>query len=762
MQEERIPRSRKPWFGRAMFFLFAVLVPLVTWGVEIGTRMCAECLFDPMPTAVHSLLILMVPVANFVVRRDVEWGDRLRPGIGLLSGMAVGVAGFYTVMFAPLTPLGVVTIPFCGIGFLLLAPALSLIGALSARAMLGRKWGIHPPGFWRGVGIAMLVLLLAELPGAATRLGMHAAAGGSHGGLSMLRAIGDEEFMLRSCYVRPSSTTDMLSFLLSLDDPLDPEEARKIYYRVTGRPFNASPPPPSVHERGLLADEDWVWDSEQGAEDVGGRLKHLFLEDSIMVATLDPDAALGYTEWTLVFRNDHGWQNHEARAQIALPPGGTVSRVTLWVEGEPREAAFGSRSQTRQAYEEVVQQSRDPLLVTTAGPDRVMLQCFPVPARGGTMKVRIGITAPLELESNALTLARLPYFVERNFTQERDVPHTVKVDSPATLEATRLESPELGRLEGKVPDLYLADVLIQAARDPSVRRVWASDRTGTMVTGALREAAPGRPERPVFVVDGSSRMQSVVQEISAAMPATRVIFAGDELQEMPASELGGASFVGGQDAVPALMRAFAEPGATVVYIHAPQPVELAPVEELRPLVQKGSRLYDFQVGLGPNRVLEALDGLENVEVVRRRGSVGEDLQGFLAGLEEPRLQMLLSQITVPAGEESSDHLVRLWAASQVEDLRGKGHLDEAVKLAVGQQLVTPVSGAVVLENTEQYERAGLQAVDPGTVPTIPEPEVWALVLVCLAVLALARQRRAGVLSEARRGPHRRWTADGRR
>lgn len=103
------------------------------------------------------------------------------------------------------------------------------------------------------------------------------------------------------------------------------------------------------------------------------------------------------TVWTLEFRND-GVPDRETRAQILLPPGGVVSRLTLWANGEEREAAFAGRSKVRAAYQEVaVQQRRDPVLVTTAGPDRVLIQCFPVPRNGGTMKVRLGITAPLLL-----------------------------------------------------------------------------------------------------------------------------------------------------------------------------------------------------------------------------------------------------------------------------------------------------------------------------------------------------------------------------
>jgi hypothetical protein len=61
--------------------------------------------------------------------------------------------------------------------------------------------------------------------------------------------------------------------------------------------------------------------------------------------------------------------------------------------------------------------------------------------------------------------------------------------------------------------------------------------------------------------------------------------------------------------------------------------------------------------------------------------------------------------------------------------------EEAVELAARYQLVTPVSGAVVLETQEQYRQAGLQPVDAGSVPTIPEPETVLLLAVAAAILA---------------------------
>ena len=85
------------------------------------------------------------------------------------------------------------------------------------------------------------------------------------------------------------------------------------------------------------------------------------------------------------------------------------------------------------------------------------------------------------------------------------------------------------------------------------------------------------------------------------------------------------------------------------------------------------------------------------------------------------------------------HLARLWAAEEVSRLCDARHSTDAMQLAARYQLVTPVSGAVVLETQAQYQRAGLQPAPPETVPMVPEPSPVGLLILGLALVAAGRR-----------------------
>jgi len=490
-------------------------------------------------------------------------------------------------------------------------------------------------------------------------------------------------------------------------------------------------------------------------------------------AVAEPDAATTYCEWTLEFKNVSSVQR-EARAQILLPPGGVVSRLTLWVNGEEREAAFGGRSDVRAAYKQVaVAQRRDPVLVTTCGPDRVLMQCFPVPADGGTMKVRVGITAPLVL--NSLDHGRFlwPKFVERNFRIAPDFKFSAWIDSPQklTTSAKELAGENSGgkvTLHGTIAEANLADVMIE--RSPEIRSAWTPAlETNQIILQHIEEAEAQHVPRIVMVVDGSVGMagskRGIADAVSKLAPGCEVsvLVGNDEAEKLfvapgrldeagvktLTSEMRHLHCGGGKDNLPALVEAWDEAanteGAVIIWVHDAQPELLSPTDSLQQRIERSGRrvpIYDLQVHAGPNRIAEKFDELNTFKRVPPvSDSAGGDLENLLQVLTGKVRQYRIVREKADAdkaadgGKRVSRHIERLWARDEARKLASARQRDEAIRLAAKQQLVTPVTGAVVLETKQQYAANGLEPVSPESVPMVPEPgmvTLWILAGGCLA------------------------------
>jgi hypothetical protein len=360
--------------------------------------------------------------------------------------------------------------------------------------------------FWGAAAGALALLVALDLPRTITRVAAGYAAEGGPAeratALAALRTLGSRDALLRLSYVRTSMGMDVLGSLLAPArhaaagaHALLPHDRAAVQRRAAaaGAPDARGPhrlraglEPGPGRPRGRRCRR------EAGA---------LLLADRRLV---DAQAALAYLEWTLEFRNDSA-DAQEARVQVALPPGAVVSRLTLWIDGQEREAAFGTRAQTRGAYETVVvRQRRDPVLVTTAGRDRVLLQCFPVPA-GGTMKTRVGITAPLDLRSLREGRLMLPRLVERNFQVPGELRHSVWVEATGTVTGAGLAPTARdggASLRGALSDreLLAETAALTVARDAVGRRHGPWTHTSPSIPAIVRQRladarAGGRPRR---------------------------------------------------------------------------------------------------------------------------------------------------------------------------------------------------------------------------------------------------------------------------
>jgi len=794
-----------------LLLIFGVILPTVTLIVEAAMGLCRKDLFDPMPTLWHAALIAAVPIGNLVLLLHLSGTSLLRRGwVAVLNGFVAGVAGFYALLFLPLTPFAIVAI-VVGIGILPLAPLTAFIVSLRIASRLrtvrgSTTWSPWP--FAGGLAAALIAVVATDIPLAVTRIGIANAMAENEStrqrGIALLRTWGSTDLLLDLCYGRASRPAGPLSIMFAMYEqglfnrprPIaTTDAAREIYYRVTGRPFNATAP--TLAGQQVPAFGRVTFDRDLGGTTVGGLVPGLSLATSRIDGSIAAADAVAYVEWLFEVRND-GAAMSEARMTIALPPGAVVSRVTLWVNGVEEEAAFAGRGQVRAAYERVVRRSQDPFLVTTNGADRIFAQAFPVMPNGGVMKFRIGITAPLELENNgARGRFVLPAIVDRNFAVGEATRHAVWLESKRPLASDRagltVASPEAGlsRITGDLGDvgLAVARAVVTVARQPGARRSMAvNPETGTAVQEILPASEPP-PDALMIVVDGSAGTGTHVKPILAALDAlpldllVGLVIAGDRttvIQPAPwssdlktrfAAALAAEPYVGGVDNTNALVEAMlalaGTPDARMLWLHGPQPVRFAGTrarfDQARERLRTLPALSLYALAPGPNmlladspwtsgardipatgvmtadltRALRRLSGAEPVLVVRRT------LVGQASQPQEPHMPAV-----VPETASGSRHLVRLAALEQVHALIRDGRpaaQKAAVELASLHRLVTPVSGAVVLETKQQYAAAGLvqgMQGEKGAVPTVPEPHEWMLLLLAAVGLGWLLRRRA--------------------
>lgn len=92
-------------------------------------------------------------------------------------------------------------------------------------------------------------------------------------------------------------------------------------------------------------------------------------------------APLAFTELHLTFENPEA-RILEGRFSIELPPGGSLSRFAMKIEGEWQEGEVVERKKARLTYDSYFHQSVDPALLEKSAGNRFTAKVFPIPARG--------------------------------------------------------------------------------------------------------------------------------------------------------------------------------------------------------------------------------------------------------------------------------------------------------------------------------------------------------------------------------------------
>lgn len=779
-------RTPTPTSSGTLGLVFGTGLPVAAILIEVITGWCAGALFDPLPSFAHLLLASAVPIVNLLLwmllRNDMagpKW-------VAVAGGAAIVVAGTYALLFLPILPIATIGILFLGVGLLPFAPLFAMIATIRWMKRID-EWTV-PIRRWvaLGVGLGFLLLTAADLPATAVHTAINRYSGSESDRASavrLMRAVGDRDMLLRLAYGEGARATGLVSLFTSSwangvwgGDRGNGEAARELYYRVTGEPFNARPMPTN----GFAARHRWFRsDDDLGGERVGARVDGLSLASSRIDVSAAEQDNLAYTEWTIEIANAAAVQN-EGRFTLAMPEGAVASRATLWVNGEPREASVAGRAEVRAAYSKVVNARRDPLLVTTNGAGRLLVQAFPI-LPGERMKFRVGYTAPLKIAADGRRTQALPAIVERNFEIVGDLRHHVWIAGDAPLgwsnDALRSASAPLRASFSDSHVLSARPRFQTVALDaPSLRtgHIAAQGKRPALAVEQLIDRTKDETRALMIVLDGSVSMASAGAAMTRALDAlppglpVGLAIASDQMRAVdPApwspeqrtrmkSALAGSSFRGGQDNLPALTEALSRmsvPGGRILWVHGAQPVDFErsrlALDQFLDRTDALPGLIRYQPEPGRAFSVQGEPLFETAQMVTPGMDTVADLRAIFSRLSGPVWQTRYRKVT--SGQRSgSAHIVRLWAAGELSDeglLSGDAR-DTSIALAHRLNLITPISGAVVLETDRDYKENDLPIPSAEDVPTIPEPEVWAMLLILAGCFGWMMRRRLAATPRA--------------
>mgnify|MGYP000107535282 CR=1 FL=1 len=675
-------------------------------------------------------LLLVVPFFNFVVWSAVRKRYLVRPRLtGLMNGFALGLSAVWSAIWASTVMLGHSN-PSCKLGWMLLLCTAPFL--LFAAFCLGLDlWNKTEKNIRRvtttfSVLGLLLSLLFVFTPMARTSFvqslifnGRQATPEDQESAISNLRTFATDEDLRPSKY--PVSGFALAALLIPNRGLESGGEAdNELYFKVTGKPYSA------VEEK-----KDKLIEHEQISAVVGTKIPGLSLAKSQIAGNIDAATLSSSLDWTLSFHNS-STSAQEVRCEIAMPKQAVVSRATVWINGEGHEGTFTTAAEPRPDQANAGQ-NIEPLLVTMTAPDRVLVQCYPLRANGGEMKIRLGFKLPLEAGDGKNCALKLPHLVATNFIQsKRQRVNFVSRDLPLA------NSP--GLIVGKDAGGYSLSGVIKT-RNASARETLIVQRLNAPTTIATLDGNAIKPryivqslkavtkptvKRLYVVIDSSAALKEHAEEIKEALAAIpthlkpTIHFAGKSAQAVINSE----AFSGGQDNWPILRAtletAAEEKNSAVLWIHGPQPIAPKLADSAVLDLVHGVALYDLQMNAGQNALLPALQtedvsGLVAYENFGNDSSTGDlhtlatiwnkgATKGGARGLVVQRsLSFTEPQCPIVSDPLVSAQITCLWARGEVVNLMASGHQYEAQVLAANYHLITPATGAVVLQNDRDYK-----------------------------------------------------------
>jgi hypothetical protein len=693
----------------------------------------------PVETLAQYALVASIPLGNYLVwnrLRHQNFANVIR--LGLLSGLPVGASALIAAVCLAASIMGIQSENGITTGHPLIFNAcgviatISLVSSLYQMRKLCRSWETvgarNSQIVYSLAGILLSLLVVGVSEGRQTVIKFAERTALAEDPAQRASALNTLHTpLLDAATELKRDIVDLRSGGLSgMLLGVSPTASRQLYFNMTGKPYQ-SITDLSVDDGGGDAFSSNNYDQFLAGQVIGEMLPGLSLKRSQIRGAVNSRTLTSNLEWTFVLKNKSN-TDCEARAEIALPPGAVVSKLTLWEDGKPTDALVAANSSASMAYTSTVLRKQDPALIRYLGKGRVLLQCYPI-VHGKEMKVSVTMVAPLKLDSASQASLALPRLVASNYSTH--VSHDVHFLTDANLKL-----PVAGLHATTNADkskLYVGSINAQDAKNTGLSLIASrATETGTIssrnsfsksyTVQTIKEVQNNTPKNLVVVVDGSKSIKDSKNEIidllSKVQKLTRttVLLADSDSTEAPEAlsvsqvtkRLNATTFDGGHDNLPAVVKSAELAGqqndSAVLWIHGPQP---AINEEIYITSQAASKPNFYELALNDgwtntNDFLKNHQEIGPMSPVARSGNLGDDLSHFLAqwqpGGKHYSVQ-IATQSKKPEGSEITGQdaldLSILGSANACKHLLADNHRQAAAKLGIAAHIISPVTAGVV-------------------------------------------------------------------
>ncbi len=481
-----------------------------------------------------------------------------------------------------------------------------------------------------------------------------------------------------------------------------------------------------------------------------------------------PAMHLAYAEKTITVAqkpSSQTWRNNsqEAIYIFQLPEGAVVTSLSLWIEGKEEKSVLTTKGKATNAYRTIVGvEVRDPSVVHWQEGNRVSVRVFPV-ASNDQRIFKIGITIPMPQREGKI------WYENFTFTGPSSESATEKVrvrlmENPAELIQTvalKRQQENSYTYEGKYnPDLSLALPVVPVAKHAFVHegrsfaiQAYEPVKEAKRFTDIYADIHSGwtEDEWKQLIRASGDRTLRVYDEGWVKIDALNQQEIFERLQRRPLTLFPFFEVSHAENSLVVTKAAGRTPSLDDIR-------KSSGFDALVQAASAGKRFYLYHIGEQPSLYISSL---RELRLFRYAQGPAKDLMDDLGRHvynsdpeNESRVVLYNAGLVIEASDEPAlnnapDHLLRLFAYNHIMQQGGLRLLaDSSLEesrlgdLAAYAHIVTPISSMIVLEKMEDYGRfgidvnkQGLQNASAQNSGSVPEPHEWALMMVCLLLLA---------------------------